>query len=94
MVVAELLMVLIVIPLASNTIAGLMIGIKYWLFYKVYTKKTRYKPFRLKPIDCSLCLSFHLTWIYLISMATLNPFIIILLALASGYVGSAVERYL
>lgn len=60
---------LVIIPLAGNVIAewsNLIQTFKYWIFFKVYDKRTtRYKDFRLKPLDCALCTSF---WIAALSL--------------------------
>lgn len=56
---------------------------EYWLFYKIYTQKTSYKPFwiKIKPIGCSVCsvqwsLMIYLNIFHPISIYTiLTPFL-------------------
>lgn len=39
---------------------GLVEKFKRWLYYLKYSKGSPYKPYSLKPIDCSMCMSFWL----------------------------------
>lgn len=76
------------IVLAADMIANrsnIMEHIKYWLFYRIYTKSTRYKPYRIKPFDCTMCLSF---WLCLILTRD------IILSLAAGTCGAILSTRL
>ncbi len=78
---ANLLFYLLAIPLASLFIAdysGVIQKFKYWLFYRKYTEKTSYQEFRIKPLDCPMCLSFwigaiSLIWIYTAPISLILP---------------------
>jgi|HubBroStandDraft_3_1064219.scaffolds.fasta_scaffold136515_3 hypothetical protein len=83
---------LLLIPLAANFIAdrsGVMVKLKWWLFYKMYSRKTRYKDYRLKPFDCTMCLSF---WIAFIQLITYWDIKYILLPFATATVGALIEK--
>jgi len=87
---------LVLIPLAANFISdfsGVMESLKYWLFYRIHSKEVRYRPFRIKPFDCPMCLSFHMTWIWIyFSQGFTNIFIIVLLSSASAAIASIINR--
>ena len=80
------LMALVVIPLAGNYItewSSLIDKLKYWLYYKKYTRKTEYQDFRIKPVDCPHCFSFWSTLVYL-NFSDAPLYQIIPLAFAAG----------
>lgn len=58
------LLIFLFIPVAANYFtewSGVMDKFKFWLFYRVYNKKTEYNFYRLKPFDCCHCISFWTT---------------------------------
>jgi hypothetical protein len=64
-----------IIILAANFIAersGVMDQLKYRMFYRLYTKKTPYRDYRLKPFDCTMCLSFWMTLTYILFIHQYN----------------------
>jgi hypothetical protein len=72
--------------LAANFIAersGVMESFKFWLFFRVHKRTVRYRPFRLKPFDCTICLSFWLT------LALTRDF---LLACGAATLGALISR--
>lgn len=86
---------LVLVPLACTFVAeksGIMDKLKYWLFYRVFTKGTQYKQFRIKPFDCAMCLSF---WVCLlvecIDKIEFNP-TTALLPFAAAAVGSLISN--
>lgn len=65
----DLIKYLILVPLAADFFAdrsGIIESIKWKLFYMTYTKKTLYRPFRLRPFDCTMCMSFWLALILIL----------------------------
>lgn len=60
----SILLYLLIVPLAALFIAeysGVIQKLKYWLFYRRYTKETSYHEiYSLKPFSCPMCLSFWL----------------------------------
>jgi len=89
------ILTLIIVPLAANYIAewsGVMENFKLFLYYKVYTRKTEYNSYRLKPFDCSLCLSFHLCYICEIATAQSLSITTLLLPFASGGVAYLLSK--
>lgn len=60
----ELIYYLLILPLAANFISewsGVIDKLKYWMFYRMYTKQTQYDPPRWKPFDCPMCFSFWIS---------------------------------
>ena len=52
---------LLIIPLGctwASEMSGVIANLKYYLFYKVYSKRTAYRHYRIKPLDCAMCLSW------------------------------------
>lgn len=65
-------------------VSGFMNSLKWGLFKLMFGWNSEYKEFRLKPFDCSLCMTFWTCFIYglLRSGWVLSvPFIAVLLAL-------------
>jgi hypothetical protein len=92
----NLFTVLLFIPLAASFIAersGVMDKLKYWLFYRIYTKQTPYKHFRLKPFDCAMCLSFWIAAVYEWTTGTPATWLSILLPFSSAAVGSIISKF-
>lgn len=85
------LLLLLLIPLASKFIVSLVENMKVWGYYLVYTKKTPYKEFRLKPLDCPSCLSFHLMWIFLLTSGLSIP-LILLHSFAAATLGYLISK--
>jgi hypothetical protein len=76
-----------IIPLAANFFAewsGVIDSLKVFLFYKVYSRKTDFRPYRIKPLDCALCLSFHLSWVMELARGEQFSISTILLPFAAG----------
>ena len=83
---------LLIIPLAANFIAdrsGVMEKLKFWLFYRMYSRKTKYQHYRLKPFDCTMCLSFWISAFYLLTTYNSNY---ILLPFAAATIGALIEK--
>jgi hypothetical protein len=69
MTIINIIFYFLIIPVAGNYLAdwsNLIQTFKYWLFYRIYSKRTKYQDYRLKPLDCPGCLSFWLGVIFLI----------------------------
>jgi hypothetical protein len=80
-----------IIVLAANFIAeksGVMDQIKFRLYYRIYTRKTKYVPYRLKPFDCTMCLSFWLTLTYILFIHEYN----FTLPFAAATAGALISR--
>lgn len=90
-----LLTVLILIPLAANYLAdfsGLMDQLKIFLFYRIYSRKTVYKYYRIKPFDCCGCSAFHLSWIYILSYDHFGIIQTLILSFAAGAVSTIINK--
>lgn len=70
-----LLLHIVIIPLAANGIikTNWIEVAKYRMFYWIYSKKTPYRPYSIKPFDCELCLAFHLSWIQMVVFHQWKP---------------------
>lgn len=80
---------LFITPLAAVFIAeksGVMDAIKWKWFYKVYSRKTKYRDFRIKPFDCAMCLSF---WM---AAAQIRDWNFILYPFAAAAIGALISR--
>jgi hypothetical protein len=89
----EIIKYLIIVPLAADFIAdrsGIMEQIKFMLFYRVYSKRTKYKPYRIKPFDCTMCMSFWLCLFLVIFSGDTNNY---LLPFAAACVGALLNRF-
>lgn len=88
----EAIKYLIATPLAAVFIAewsGVMDVIKHKIFYRSFTRKTRYVPFSLKPFDCAMCLSF---WLTAIQIAVLREYNLFLYPFAAATVGAFISK--
>ncbi len=74
---------IILIALASVFIINVVDQLKYFFFYQVYSRKTEYRPYRLKPLDC-YCLAVYLGFAYFQLYLHVNPTLSCLLSFASA----------
>lgn len=90
------LLIFLFIPLAINFLvdwSGLVDNLKFWLFYRMYTKDTQYRYFRIKPFDCPPCASFWTSIIYLlINKNNLNYFEVIIYSLTSAAIALIINK--
>lgn len=61
----ELLIISIIVCFVVD-ISGIIDTIKYTIWKWVFNNKKEYQEFRLKPFDCSLCMTFWIGLIYII----------------------------
>lgn len=89
------LLILLFVPLGINFLvewSGLIDSLKYWLFYRQYTKQTQYRFFRIKPLDCPPCASYWTSFIYLAITSHLNLFEMIIYSLASAAIALIINK--
>lgn len=89
----QIIRLLIITPLAANFIAersGVMEWIKFKLYYRIYSRKTKYKLYRIKPFDCAMCLSF---WLCLIQVLPSQNWLEYFFPFAAAAVGSIVSKF-
>lgn len=87
------LIVLVCIVVFIIDISGIVDTIKHGI-WKWLIKDKEYREFRLKPFDCSLCMSFWMGLIYLICVGQFNiPMVgfVCLLSAFSGIIGNCVK---
>jgi hypothetical protein len=91
----QILIALVIIPLAITYIvkwSGLVDQFKIWLFYKVYSRKTQYTFWRIKPFDCAMCLSFHSVWLWEVLSIQSFSFISTALPFAAAGIATILNR--
>lgn len=73
----ELLLLTIIVCFVVD-ISGFIYTIKNLIWKWVFNGKKEYREFRLKPFDCSLCMSWWvgLIWIIIYDFSLLNLFIV------------------
>lgn len=93
MVFIELLILSIIVCFIVD-ISGFIDSVKQGLWKWVYNGKKEYSEFRLKPFDCSLCLTFWSGLIYLLCVSQFNLLMIgyvCLLSMFSGFISKVLN---
>ena len=94
--IKDLFISLFIIPLAVNWLidySGLILKFKFWLFYRINDKSVSFRPFRIRPIDCEMCMGVWSALAYLyFTGSVLNRIDMILVSLAAGAVSFLITK--
>ena len=82
--ILELLLLTVIVCFVVD-ISGFIDTIKNLIWKWVFNGKREYREFRLKPLDCSLCMSFWIgiIWISIFEFTLLNLFFVTVFAALS-----------